>query len=155
MKKNIFSPLLQKLDGREFFLGLLVTSRSLPFRKLEICSWRKKKFSFCESVLLNYMVLLGKAYTIDVGKLVELGNYVKECMPKYVQKMQIASGDELEILIAPDGTVPVMQFLKDNHNCQFTNLSDIAGMDVPSRPFRFEVRQFYLFKIKLNLIDLI
>lgn len=60
-------------------------------------------------------------------------------MPKYVQKIQLTAGDELEVLIVPEGIVPVLQFLKDHHQCQFTNLSDIAGMDVPSRPFRFEV----------------
>ncbi|XP_017469742.1 PREDICTED: NADH dehydrogenase [ubiquinone] iron-sulfur protein 3, mitochondrial [Rhagoletis zephyria] len=67
------------------------------------------------------------------------GRYVAECLPKYVQKVQLTAGDELEILIAPEGVVPVLQFLKDNHLAQFSNLVDIAGMDVPSRQFRFEV----------------
>lgn len=62
-----------------------------------------------------------------------------ECLPKYVQKVQLATGNELEILIAPEGIVPVLTFLKDHHTCQFTNLADIGGMDVPSRPYRFEV----------------
>lgn len=53
--------------------------------------------------------------------------------------MQLTSGDELEILIAPSGVVPVLQFLKDNHYAQFTNLTDIAGMDVPCRKYRFEI----------------
>lgn len=60
-------------------------------------------------------------------------------MPKYVQKVQLTSGDELEVLIAPEGVVPVLQFLKDHHQAQFANLVDIAGMDVPSRKYRFEV----------------
>lgn len=80
--------------------------------------------------------------TIDSERkvqLVDFGRYVAECMPKYVQKVQIASGDELEVLIAPEGIKPVIQFLKDHHNCQFTNLSDIAGMDVPTRKYRFEI----------------
>ncbi|XP_045463054.1 NADH dehydrogenase [ubiquinone] iron-sulfur protein 3, mitochondrial [Harmonia axyridis] len=74
-----------------------------------------------------------------VDKLKDFGKYVAECMPKYVQKVQIAAGDELEILIAPEGVVPVLQFLKDHHNAQFASLVDIAGMDVPTRQFRFEV----------------
>ena len=53
--------------------------------------------------------------------------------------MQLTAGDELEVLIAPEGVVPVLQFLKDNHLAQFSNLVDIAGMDVPSRQYRFEV----------------
>lgn len=80
--------------------------------------------------------------TLDVAERAQLGDfgkYVAECMPKYVQKVQITSGDELEVLIAPEGVIPVLQFLKDNHNAQFTNLVDIAGMDVPSRDYRFEV----------------
>nr|CAG4638689.1 EOG090X0BXY [Cyclestheria hislopi] len=58
---------------------------------------------------------------------------------KYVQKVQIVTGNELEVLIAPEGVVPVLQFLKDHHQCQFANLVDIGGMDVPSRKYRFEI----------------
>lgn len=53
--------------------------------------------------------------------------------------MQLTAGDELEVLIAPEGVLPVLQFLKDHHQAQFENLVDIAGMDVPSRPNRFEI----------------
>lgn len=72
--------------------------------------------------------------------LTDFGKYVAECLPKYVQKVQLTSGDELEVLICPDGVVPVLQFLKDHHNAQFANLVDIAGMDVPTRKYRFEVK---------------
>jgi len=72
-------------------------------------------------------------------ELIEFGQYVAECMPKYVQKIQIACGDELELLIAPEGIVPVLSFLHGHHQCQFTNLADIGGMDVPARPYRFEL----------------
>lgn len=71
--------------------------------------------------------------------LTDFGKYVADCLPKYVQAAQLTSGDELEILICPEGVVPVMQFLKDHHNAQFVNLIDIAGMDVPSRKYRFEI----------------
>jgi len=64
---------------------------------------------------------------------------VAECMPKYVQKVQISAGNELEVLIAPEGVVPVLTFLRDHTNAQFRSLSDLCGMDVPSRPYRFEV----------------
>jgi len=60
----------------------------------------------------------------------DFGRYVAECLPKYVQKVQLTAGDELEVLIAPEGVVPVLQFLKDHHQAQFTNLIDIAGVDV-------------------------
>lgn len=73
------------------------------------------------------------------ANLTDFGKYVAECLPKYVQKVQLTSGDELEVLIAPEGVLPVLQFLKDHHQAQFENLVDIAGMDVPSRPHRFEI----------------
>ena len=66
----------------------------------------------------------------------EFGQYVAECMPKYVQKVQLTAGDELELLIAPSGLVPVMSFLKNHHNAQFGSLVDIAGVDVPTREYR-------------------
>lgn len=77
--------------------------------------------------------------SVERTQLTDFGQYVAECLPKFVQKVQITSGDELEILIAPEGVLPVLQFLKDNHNAQFTNIVDIAGMDVPARAYRFEV----------------
>jgi hypothetical protein len=46
------------------------------------------------------------------------------------------TGDELEILIAPAGVIPVLSFLKNHHNCQFGSLVDIAGVDMPTRKFR-------------------
>jgi len=73
------------------------------------------------------------------NQLTEFGQYVAECLPKYIQKVQLTAGDELELLIVPEGILPVLQFLKDHHNAQFASLIDIAGMDVPSRPFRFEI----------------
>ncbi|CAH0589966.1 unnamed protein product [Chrysodeixis includens] len=76
---------------------------------------------------------LQKAHLVDFGK------YLAECMPKYVQKVQLTAGNELEVLIPPEGVIPVLQFLKDHHSAQFTNLVDIAGMDVPNRPNRFEI----------------
>ncbi|CAG9770395.1 unnamed protein product [Ceutorhynchus assimilis] len=72
-------------------------------------------------------------------QLKDFGKYVADCLPKFIQKVQLTAGNELELLIAPEGVLPVLQFLKDHHNCQFENLADIAGMDVPSRPNRFEV----------------
>uniref|UniRef100_A0A0A9X0D9 NADH dehydrogenase [ubiquinone] iron-sulfur protein 3, mitochondrial n=1 Tax=Lygus hesperus TaxID=30085 RepID=A0A0A9X0D9_LYGHE len=76
---------------------------------------------------------------VSAPMLSEFGGYVAECLPKYVQKVQLTAGDELEILIAPEGVIPVLSFLKDHHTAQFVNLVDIAGVDIPSRAYRFEV----------------
>jgi len=91
----------------------------------------------------DYFVFSATVRTTDElvkHNLADFGKYVAECLPKYVQKVQIATGDELEILIAPEGVLPVLQFLKDHHNCQFSNLSDLCAVDVPQRANRFEVK---------------
>lgn len=80
-----------------------------------------------------------KPNVVARSNLSDFGKYVAECLPKYIQKVQLTAGDELELLIVPEGIVPVLQFLKDHHNAQFSNLVDIAGMDVLSRPYRFEI----------------
>ncbi|XP_065203267.1 NADH dehydrogenase [ubiquinone] iron-sulfur protein 3, mitochondrial isoform X1 [Planococcus citri] len=73
------------------------------------------------------------------AQLIDFGKYVAECLPKYVQKIQLALGDELEVLIEPSGIVPTLQFLKSHHNAQFLSLADITAIDVPSRVNRFEL----------------
>lgn len=83
-----------------------------------------------------------KPNLIQRNQLKDFGKYVAECLPKFVQKVQITCGDELEVLIAPEGVLPVLQFLKDHHNAQFANLTDITAIDVPSRQYRFEVILF-------------
>ena len=69
----------------------------------------------------------------------EFGQYVGECLPKFVQSVKVHTHGELEIHVAPEGIVPVITFLKDHHNGQFLSLADIAGVDYPTRPDRFEV----------------
>lgn len=82
---------------------------------------------------------VAKIDPLQKAQLVDFGKYVAECMPKYIQKVQITAGNELEVLIPLEGVIPVLQFLKDHHSAQFASLVDIAGMDVPSRPYRFEI----------------
>ncbi|VDN56661.1 unnamed protein product [Dracunculus medinensis] len=72
-------------------------------------------------------------------RLANFGRYTAECLPKFIQKVQFAAGDELELLIHPTGVIPVISFLKGNHSAQFTNLIFICGVDVPTRKNRFEV----------------
>lgn len=86
-----------------------------------------------------------------MGQLINFGAYVAECLPKYVEQVQIGCGDELEVLISPEGLIPTLTFLRDHHNCQFENLSDITALDVPSRPYRFEVQYWSSILINLTL----
>ena len=54
-------------------------------------------------------------------------------------KVQVTKGNELEVLIHPDGVMPVLSFLCDHTNAQFANFIDVCGVDVPTRECRFEV----------------
>jgi hypothetical protein len=83
--------------------------------------------------------------------LASLGKYIAECLPKYVQKAQINSCNELDILIHPEGVVPVMSFLKDNHRTQFHSFISVTAVDVMSRQYRFEVIFFLQLFIKIIL----
>ena len=76
---------------------------------------------------------------LQMGRLVEYGQYVADCLPKYVQEVQVTYGNELELMIHPEGIIPVMTFLRDHHNAQFKSLIDITAIDVPTRSHRFEV----------------
>ncbi|XP_076160928.1 NADH:ubiquinone oxidoreductase core subunit S3 [Ptiloglossa arizonensis] len=90
-----------------------------------------------------------KPSKVDLEKLKDFGRYVSECLPKYVQKVQISAGDELEVLIAPSGIIPTLSFLKNHHNAQFLNLADITAVDVPSRLYRFEL-VYNLLSLRFN-----
>ena len=72
-------------------------------------------------------------------RLERLALHIASAMPKFVQVSQVTSHDELEILIAPTGVTPVLTFLRDNSECLFNSLVDIAGVDFPQRENRFEV----------------
>ncbi|GMT01347.1 hypothetical protein PENTCL1PPCAC_23521 [Pristionchus entomophagus] len=82
-------------------------------------------------------------------KLANFGRYAAQCLPKFVQQVQFAAGDELELLIHPTGVIPVLSFLKGNHSAQFTNLTFICGVDVPARQNRFEV-VYALYSVRFN-----
>jgi len=77
--------------------------------------------------------------TVARSHLLDFGKYVGECLPKFVQKIHVTATDELEVMVHPDGIIPVMFFLKDNTNAQFSNIADLTAMDVPTRKYRFEM----------------
>ena len=65
---------------------------------------------------------------------------MSQSMPKFVQGAQVVSGNELEILVSPDGILPILEFLRDHTNSQFKQLMDMTVVDIPSKPYRFEVK---------------
>ncbi|XP_030056802.1 NADH dehydrogenase [ubiquinone] iron-sulfur protein 3, mitochondrial [Microcaecilia unicolor] len=77
------------------------------------------------------------------------GEYVAEILPKYVQQVQVTCFNELEIMIHPDGIVPVLTFLRDHTNAQFKSLADMTAIDVPTRLNRFEI-VYNLLSLRFN-----
>ncbi|XP_033626319.1 NADH dehydrogenase [ubiquinone] iron-sulfur protein 3, mitochondrial-like [Asterias rubens] len=93
--------------------------------------------SMCSSSTLKPTVR--RRDELQANRLEEYGQYVADCLPKYVQEVQVSHMNELEVLIHPDGIIPVMTFLKDHHNAQFKSLVDMTAIDVPTRTHRFEL----------------
>lgn len=93
---------------------------------------------------LLFLAIVRKSFADNIDSIKNFGKYVADCLPKYVQAVQMASKDELEILVAPQGIRPVLSFLKEHQNAQYTILADLTALDVPSRPCRFEVCSLYL-----------
>lgn len=67
------------------------------------------------------------------------GRYLQEMLPKYIQEAQLTHGNELELLIHPEGVIPVLTFLRDHQNAQFRQLVELTAIDVPKRVYRFEL----------------
>ena len=67
------------------------------------------------------------------------GRYLQEILPKYIQRVQVTRTDELELMIHPDGVIPVLTFLRDHQNAQFRLLMELTAVDMPKRVYRFEV----------------
>lgn len=70
------------------------------------------------------------------------------CLPKYVQQFTVWK-DELTVYTAPAGVVPLMSFLKYHTAAEFTQISDITGVDFPTRDQRFEV-VYNLLSVRYN-----
>lgn len=86
----------------------------------------------------------------DVEAIKDMGLYISACLPKYVQKVQISAGDELEILVCPQGIIQTLNFLKCHQNTQYISLSDLTAVDVPSRKYRFEVNLYFKINTPYN-----
>ncbi|KAJ5727390.1 hypothetical protein N7493_005210 [Penicillium malachiteum] len=76
------------------------------------------------------------------------GQYIMSCLPKYVQQFTVWK-DELTVYTAPAGVVPVMSFLKNHTSAEYTQISDITGVDFPTRDQRFEV-VYNLLSVRYN-----
>lgn len=78
----------------------------------------------------------------------DYGAYLTSVLPKFIQQFSVVK-DELTLYIAPASVTPVLEFLRDHTQCQYTQLQDLTAVDFPSRSQRFEV-VYHLLSIKYN-----
>jgi NADH-quinone oxidoreductase subunit C len=78
----------------------------------------------------------------------ELGSYVASAMPTSVLGSEVKGG-ELSVRIHRSSIGKVLTFLRDDSNCQFTQLIDVCGTDYPDQDERFEI-VYHLLSMKQN-----
>ena len=74
---------------------------------------------------------------VDVA-LRDLGEYVQAALPDAVLNVALEH-DELCLVVERERIARVLEFLRDDVNCQFKQLMDVCGVDYPGRDERFEV----------------
>jgi NADH-quinone oxidoreductase subunit C len=80
--------------------------------------------------------------------LVELGETISDALDNEIVEKVISHG-ELTITTRADCIVKVLTFLRDDSQCKFSQLIDIAGVDYPERTQRFDV-VYHLLSMKQN-----
>lgn len=81
--------------------------------------------------------------------LTELAAYINERYIAGVGSLEIRFG-ELTMKCGAQDIIGVLTFLRDDAQCQFVNLTDICGVDWPSRANRFDV-VYHLMSPRQNL----
>lgn len=77
-----------------------------------------------------------------------LANHLAHALPTQMLRAETAHA-ELTIYIAREEILPVLTFLRDDAECQFTQLMDVTAVDYPERPERFEV-VYHLLSLRKN-----
>ncbi|NKB45040.1 MAG: NADH-quinone oxidoreductase subunit C [Alphaproteobacteria bacterium] len=85
----------------------------------------------------------------NASALADLAEAIGLSLPDDVIEASVA-GDDLTITVQRPSIVKVLKFLRDDSNCQFTQLVDICGVDFPEREERFEV-VYHLLSMNHNL----
>jgi len=78
----------------------------------------------------------------------ELGDYIGNAMSDAVFEVRI-DREELMVRVQRSHLLELLKFLRDDSNCQFRYLVDIAGVDYPTEDERFEV-VYNLLSVKQN-----
>jgi NADH-quinone oxidoreductase subunit C len=78
----------------------------------------------------------------------ELGSYIASALPTAVLSTEVKGG-ELSVSVHRSAITRVITHLRDDSNCQFTQLIDICGVDYPDQEERFEI-VYHLLSMKQN-----
>ncbi|WP_336294368.1 NADH-quinone oxidoreductase subunit C [Bartonella sp. CB169] len=81
--------------------------------------------------------------------LIELSTYLKDKLGDKLEEVIFAFG-ELTIISRLDTIIDVLMFVRDDSRCLFVNITDISGVDYPSRDKRFDV-SYHLLSPRHNL----
>jgi NADH-quinone oxidoreductase subunit C len=84
----------------------------------------------------------------QIESLREIGAFAAAALPNDVIAFDVAGG-ELSIRAQRAAIVKVLLLLRDDSNCQFTQLVDLCGVDYPDRDDRFEI-VYHLLSMKQN-----
>lgn len=70
--------------------------------------------------------------------ILDLAEHIQENLPQAVERFEFAK-DELTLFAVRDKILKVLQFLRDDPECQFRQLIDLCGADYPDRAERFDI----------------
>ena len=79
----------------------------------------------------------------------ELGDYIAHTVADRVLDHHVTPQGELVVIADAQAIVPLLTFLRDDERCLFTSISDLCGVDYPTRAKRFEV-VYNLLSLKHN-----
>lgn len=84
-------------------------------------------------------------------KLINYGEYLVNCLPKYIEKVTVSRGNELNVHVPVSGLLPTLEFLRDHSRCQYKQLMEMTAVDwVKGEKGRFEL-VYCLLSIKHNI----
>jgi NADH-quinone oxidoreductase subunit C len=78
----------------------------------------------------------------------ELGDYIETILSADVLDVEVAVG-ELNVTVKRENIVAVLKRLRDDSNCQLSQLIDLCGVDYPEREKRFDV-VYHLLSLRQN-----
>lgn len=67
--------------------------------------------------------------TTTSKELIEFGEYLTKCLPKFIEKVTISRGIELNVHVPVSGLLPTLEFLRDHGRCQYKQLMDMTAVD--------------------------